>query len=130
MKYADFIAGKETIDKPSGVPKPNTVNKSLFDFQTAIINWALIRGRAAIFADCGLGKTVMQLEWAQQVPGDVLIVAPLAVSSQTIGEAVKFGTMIPEYSGDGVKCGKLTITNYERIERFNPDDYTGIVLDE
>ena len=130
MKYADFITGKETIDKPSGVPNPNTINGSLFEFQTAIINWALIRGRAAIFADCGLGKTLMQLEWAQQVPGDVLIVAPLAVSGQTIDEANKFGTVIPEYSGDGVKCGKLTITNYERIERFNPDDYTGIVLDE
>jgi len=130
MEYNEFIAGKEQIDLPTGNPSPEVANGSLFDFQRDIVRWSAIRGRAAIFADCGMGKTLMQLAWADDVPGDVLIVAPLAVSGQTINEAAKFATTIPEYSGDGTKRGKITITNYERIDRFNPEDYEGIVLDE
>ena len=130
MEYAEFLESKAVVDLPTGIDKPLAEVPGLFDFQRDIVKWALRRGRAAIFADCGMGKTLMQLAWAEEVPGDVLIVAPLAVSGQTIGEAHKFGTQVPVYSGDGSRMSKITITNYERIERFNPDDYSGIVLDE
>ncbi len=90
MDYGEFLAKKKTIDAPTGLPTIPDLNPMLFDFQRDIVAWALRRGRAAIFADCGLGKTAMQLEWARPVPGRVLIVAPLAVSAQTIREAEKF----------------------------------------
>jgi DNA modification methylase len=102
----------------------------LFDFQHDIVTWALRRGRACIFADCGMGKTPMQLEWAHHVPGNVLIVAPLAVSSQTIREAEKFHEEPMAYSEHGEIPTRVSITNYERLEHFDPANYTGIVLDE
>ena len=89
--YAQFLARKAIIDPATGLAEIPTLNPMLFDFQHDIVNWALRRGRAAIFADCGLGKTPMQLEWARHVPGDVLILAPLAVSAQTVREGEKFG---------------------------------------
>ena len=101
----------------------------LFDFQRDIVRWALRRGRAAIFADCGLGKTPMQLEWARHIPGRVLILAPLAVSAQTVREAAKFGIHDVEYSRGG-SAAKIVVTNYEMLEHFNPADFAGIVLDE
>jgi DNA modification methylase len=102
----------------------------LFDFQRDIVGWALKRGRASIFADCGLGKTPMQLEWASHVPGNVLVLAPLAVSLQTVGEGKKFGIDV-HYCRDQsqVKPG-ITITNYEMIEHFDASYFTGVVLDE
>ena len=130
MKYSEFLESKATVDLPTGINRPRVEVHGAFDFQRDIVKWALRRGRASVFADCGMGKTLMQLAWAEEVHGDVLIVAPLAVSGQTIGEAHKFGTQIPVYSGDGSRASKITITNYERIERFNPEDYGGIVLDE
>jgi hypothetical protein len=94
----------------------------LMDYQQAITAWALRRGRAAIFADTGLGKTIMQLVWAAEVAkhtgGEVLILAPLAVSSQTIEEAKKFG----------IPCGE--IINYEQLHNIDPGKYVGVVLDE
>ena len=130
MEYTEFLESKATVDLPTGINRPLVEVPGTFDFQRDIVKWALRRGRASVFADCGMGKTLMQLAWAEEVHGDVLIVAPLAVSGQTIGEAHKFGTQIPVYSGDGSRASKITITNYERIERFNPEDYGGIVLDE
>ncbi|NCD04376.1 MAG: helicase, partial [Clostridia bacterium] len=102
----------------------------LFDFQADIVRWALRRGRACIFADCGMGKTPMQLEWAHHVPGNILIVAPLAVADQTIREAIKFGGEEIKYSDHGEVSSRITITNYERLDHFNPSNYNGIVLDE
>lgn len=100
----------------------------LMGFQKDITRWALRKGRAAIFADCGLGKTPMQLEWASHIPGKVLILAPLAVAQQTVREGDKFG--IPcAYSRNG-SAGKITITNYEMLEHFDPSEYDGVVLDE
>ncbi len=130
MNYQEFLASKKVLDVPTGLRDVPELNPMLFPFQHDIVSWALKRGRACIFADCGMGKTGMQLEWARHVPGDVLIFAPLAVSEQTIREAEKFGIPGIEYSGDGLKRGKITITNYERMEKFNPSDYSGIVLDE
>lgn len=130
MEYADFLSKKKTEDVPTGLKNIPKLNAAMMPFQKDITAWALRRGRACIFADCGMGKTLMQLEWARHIPGDVLIFAPLAVSDQTIREGIKFGINGIKYSDDGTKRGKITITNYERIDKFNPNDYAGIVLDE
>lgn len=131
MNYQDFLTAKKTIDPDTGVSVDRSaLNPMLFDFQKDIVRWALKRGRAAIFADCGMGKTPMQLEWAHHIPGRVLIVAPLAVSAQTIREATKFHEDAIEYSADGTINGRITITNYERIHHFDPAMFSGIILDE
>ena len=102
--YAEFLMGNAAADEATGLSDIPELNPMLYDFQRDIVRWALRRGRAAIFADCGLGKTPMQLEWAQHLPGDVLIVAPLAVSKQTIREGDKFGVNVAR-SQDGNKAG-------------------------
>jgi len=134
MKYNKFIESKQTFDTSTGIKNPESINPMLFDFQSDITKWALRRGRAAIFADCGLGKTPMQLEWADHVckhtKSNVLIVAPLAVSSQTVKEGVKFGVDVNQCNdASDVEFG-ISITNYEKLHKFNPDQFSGIVLDE
>ena len=94
MDYAEFLERKAIADAPTGLKQIPDLNNKLFPFQSDITKWALRRGRAAIFADCGLGKTPMQLEWARHVPGDVLILAPLAVAAQTVREGRKFGIVV------------------------------------
>jgi DNA modification methylase len=133
MNYREFLSAKSIILPPAGLD-PGPVNRSAFDFQRDIIQWALRRGRAAIFADCGLGKSLMQLEWANQVAavGDVLILAPLAVAEQTVAESEKFGFKTPiayRRSGADVTPG-ITIANYEMLEHFDCARFSGIVLDE
>ena len=95
--YADFIRRKATEDVASGFT-PTALGGHLFDFQSAIVEWACKRGRAAIFADTGLGKTAMQTEWARLVAehtyGKVLIVAPLCVAQQTVEEAARWGIAV------------------------------------
>ena len=130
--YAEFLRTKQTISKASGF-ECGDLNPLLFDFQRDIVRWALRQGRAAIFADCGLGKTFMQLEWAHQIvsnhPGSqVLILAPLAVSSQTIGEGRKLGVRA-EYHRKHAGC-PIIVTNYEMLEHFDAGNFSGIVLDE
>lgn len=127
-QYQDFIKGKAIITVPTGLQNPAEPPAMLFPFQRDIVKWALRRGRAAVFADCGMGKTPMQLAWAAQIPGKVLILAPLAVAPQTVREGKKFGIEVV-YSRTPVDA-QITITNYEMLEHFNPADYTGIVLDE
>lgn len=130
MSYAEFLEKKKIEDVPTGLKEIPELNPMLFDFQKDIVRWALKRGRACIFADCGLGKTPMQLEWAKHVPGRKLIVAPLAVAQQTIREGKKFGIDNIEYMPDEEIITNEGITNYERLEKFNPENYSGIVLDE
>lgn len=130
MSYSEFIDSKKITSVPTGITESVDINPMLFEFQKDITRWTLKRGRACIFADCGLGKTPMQLEWARHVPGKVLILAPLAVSQQTIRESKKFGIGGVTYSGNGEISSRITITNYERLERFDPSDFTGVVLDE
>lgn len=94
--YAEFLAAKRIVVEPSGFDVPaSEINQKLFQFQRDIVRWALRLGRAGIFTGCGLGKTVCQLEWARHVcartGGDVLILAPLAVTKQTQREGEKFG---------------------------------------
>lgn len=134
--YAEFLATKLRRAPGAGVKTSLPINAKLFAWQADIVRWALRRGRAALFCDTGLGKTVMQLEWARIVAaetgGRVLILAPLAVSEQTAREAEKFGIacdvrVVQHRSdvGDGV-----SVTNYEKLDRFEPQDFAGIVLDE
>ncbi len=127
--YEEFLKSKRMTIEDAGISvNPKTLNKNLFPFQRDIVKWALRKGRAAIFCDCGLGKTIMQLEFAAKIPGKVLILAPLAVAQQTVREGQKFG--IPATYGRQPIDEKITITNYEMLEHFNPADYNGIVLDE
>lgn len=132
MTYADFLASKRMEDKPSGM-EPGPLSDALFPFQQRIVQWALRRGRAAIFADCGLGKTPMQLEWARHVAEHtgkpVLILAPLAVSAQTVREGEKFGIEVERIEA-GWTLDPVAVTNYERLHHFRPQDWGGVVLDE
>jgi len=133
--YNAFLAAKRITSPPVGFDVAlDTINSLLFPFQRDIVRWALRRGRAAIFADCGLGKTPMQLEWAHHVSEHtdrpVLILAPLAVSQQTAREGAKFGIGVTVCaSQDGVRSG-INITNYEKLHHFDPSVLSGIVLDE
>jgi len=130
MKYEQFLQSKSIIDEPTGISVVPELNPALFPFQRDIVQWALQRGRACVFADCGMGKTPMQLEWAKHIPGNVLILAPLAVAQQTVREGVKFGIEVNYCrSQSEVKPG-ITIANYEMLEHFDNKYFTGLVLDE
>lgn len=133
LNYQDFLDKKKLQPVISGF-KVDSLNSNLFDFQRVIVEWALRRGRAAIFADTGLGKTLMQTSWADAVckhtQGDVLILAPLCVAHQTVEESDKFGISVNYCrSQEGIKKG-INITNYEMLEHFDIDSFIGIVLDE
>ena len=131
-EYISYLDSKQQAGADKGF-EPVYMPDFLFDFQKAIIEWAIRKGRAAIFEDCGLGKTPQQLVWAENVARKtekpVLILAPLAVSAQTIREAEKFG--IDCYrSNDGTVKTRIVITNYEKLSRFNYNDFSGVVCDE
>lgn len=133
MNYQQFLESKQKNKVDSGFEiEPEKLNSNLFDFQRHIVSKGLKSGRFAIFADCGLGKTLMQLEWANQVnkytKKQVLILAPLAVAGQTIKEANKFGINCEKYKTNS-SCGIL-ISNYEQIENIDCSIFAGIVLDE
>lgn len=130
--YTDFLARRAQSANGDGF-EPEQLPAHLFPFQRDLVTWALRRGRAALFADCGLGKTPMQLAWADQVHRrtgrPVLIVTPLAVSFQTEQEAAKFN-IDAAVSRDGTLPSPVTITNYERLEHFAPAHFAGVVCDE
>lgn len=132
--YDDFVRSKRRAEVATG-HKPGELNPHLFDFQHAIVSWAVRRGRAAIFADTGLGKTLMQLSWADEVAshtgGVVLILAPLAVSEQTIEQGRTFGIGLQRVPhGQAPDAPGVWITNYERMDVIDFAELTGIVLDE
>jgi hypothetical protein len=129
-EYAEFLERKRINDPSTGLAVVPPLNPMLFDFQRDIVAWALKRGRAAIFADCGMGKTPMQLEWARHVPGNVLILAPLAVAQQTQREGYKFGIDVGIARKQSDVSQKITVTNYEMLEHFDFGDFAGLVLDE
>ena len=132
--YAEFLTGKSHLADMRGF-QPVFMPSFLYDFQESLVEWSVRLGRAAIFADCGLGKTPIQLVWGQNIVEHsnrpVLIVAPLAVSSQTKREGEKFGIQVTR-SQDGRHSGKaeIVVTNYERLEHFDPNDFAGMVCDE
>lgn len=132
-KYNEFLETKKTPKIVSGFQVEDAdLNPILFDFQKYCVKRALEVGKFALFEDCGLGKTIQQLEWADKVSkhtqGAVLILAPLAVISQTIEEAKKFGYSIREYDED-CKRG-IYITNYDNLENIDASLFSGVVLDE
>jgi len=132
VDYQSYIELKRQRGADSGFD-PISMSDSLFDFQQELTEWAIKKGRAAIFADCGLGKTAMQLVWADNVARKtgkpVLVLTPLAVSSQTINEGMKFGIEC-ERSRDGSIPSQITVSNYERLHYFNFEDFSGVVCDE
>ncbi len=131
--YGEFLRKKEFVPKDAGF-EPVNLNDRLYPFQRDIVTWACRRGKAAVFADCGMGKTPMQLAWAEQVAnktgGVVLILAPLAVSAQTVREGRKFGIEVTRVR-DGSECKPgINITNYEMLDHFQDVSIDGVVLDE
>lgn len=128
-EYGEFIAAKRPGMIESGI-EPGADNGALFPFQQAIVRWAIRRGRAAIFADTGLGKTRMQIEWARQIGGPALIVAPLGVAQQTIAEAARVGVDVAFVSSAAEVGPGISITNYEKLHRFDPAAFRAVVLDE
>lgn len=130
MSYQEFLASKERVVPISGIEVPReSLNAHLFPFQRDIVHWALARGTAAIWADCGMGKTIMQLSWADALPGKRLIVAPLAVGKQTEAEAAKFG-IDAKYVRSQPELDGIYVTNYEMLHGFDPAEFDAIVLDE
>ena len=134
MGYQEFIARKLETVAPSGLSDPFTLPGSLFPMQRDLVAWALRRGRAAIFADTGLGKSRMQIAWADEVVrrtgGSVMILAPLAVAAQTVGEGNSIGISITHCrEADDLRPG-INITNYDRIHKFDCSQFAVVVLDE
>ncbi|MBM5782586.1 MAG: DNA methylase [Pelagibacterales bacterium] len=141
MNYQEFLQNKIKNYQYLGFDiDESELNKNLFDYQKLIVKKALKAGRYAIFAECGLGKTLMQLSWAEEVRKktnqDILILAPLAVSSQTIEEGKKFGIEVEKLKVD-LGCiatkplyGRIYITNYEQLDNIDCSMFGGVVLDE
>lgn len=132
--YEDFLSKKKIVDLPSGF-QPKNLNKNLFDWQSDIVGWACRRGRSALFEDCGLGKTIQQISWAEQVlrktNKPVLIVAPNEVKRQTIKEGVKYGVeIILADSANDINGAAIYITNYEKLHKFGLSVFGGVALDE
>lgn len=132
--YQAFLASKAPADPPSGFRDAPPLPSCLKPFQAAITAWALRRGRAALFEGTGLGKTLQQLCWADAVVNHegapVLVLTPLAVAEQTVAEAAKFGIPGVYYAADRHGEAPITVTNYERFDKFRIEDFAGIVLDE
>jgi hypothetical protein len=132
MNYQAFLDNKAQLATDAGFA-PLWMPDFLFDFQAHLLDWGIRKGRPAIFADCGLGKTPMQLVWAENVVRHtnkpVLVLTPLAVGSQTVREGAKFGIECHR-SSDGTVKPNITVTNYERLHHFTPDAFAGVVCDE
>lgn len=135
-RYSDFLAMKVPHVVPDGIPLVDQprLGRALFPWQRELVRWSLMLGRSALFEECGLGKTLQQLEWARGIvehtDESVLVLAPLAVAAQTVQEATRFG-IEARYakSQEEVKPG-ITVTNYDRLDGFDADAFAGVVLDE
>jgi len=134
IKYQKFIKEKEIKFNNVGFTPTEPLNEYLFPFQKTTVLWALKKGRACFFEDCGLGKTIQQLEWAYHVykkeNAPVLIVAPLAVSEQTKEEGKKFGYSVNICNSQSDVIVGINITNYEKLHKFQGTAFCGVVLDE
>lgn len=130
--YVAFLDKKRQFNNDCGF-EPLWIPDWLIDFQKSLVEWSIRKGRAAILADCGLGKTPMQLVWASNVVRKrnkpVLILTPLAVAQQTFREAEKFG-IDAKVSRDGKICSEIVITNYDMLHKFEREQFSGIVCDE
>jgi len=129
-KYKDFLSTKKLVFSASGKHADDSeIHQMLFPFQRDLTKWALRKGRSAIFADTGLGKTFMQVEWARLTGCNTLIIAPLSVARQTVREAKKIDVDI-EYVRDQPDGHGIFITNYEMIDKFDASKFGAVVLDE
>ena len=130
--YTEFLERKAQLAHAGGF-EPTNLPGHLFDFQHALVEWAVRQGRAGLFADCGLGKTPMELAWAEQVyrhtGKPVLLMTPLAVGFQIVAEAEKFGHDAA-LSRTGKVTAPITVTNYEQLDKFEWSDFGGVVCDE
>lgn len=131
--YEAFLRRKAITAPVTGIDNPGECHPSLFPFQRDVVRWALRRGRAALFEECGLGKSRQAIEWSRQVAAStgrpVLILTPLAVAQQFVREGEAIGVAI-HHSRDGVLGGGITVTNYEQIGKFDLSGIGGVVLDE
>lgn len=132
--YTAFVAGKLSRAVSTGIADPPPLSPALAPFQRDLVTWALRRGRCAIFADTGLGKTRMQLEWARHVAAHtgrpVLVLAPLAVAAQTAAEGERIGVEVAACREQADARAAVNVTNYERLHRFDPAAFAAVVLDE
>ena len=126
--YEAFIAAREQLGGDHGFA-PLWLPDALFPFQRHLVEWSLRRGRAALLEDCGLGKSVQELTWAENVArhtgGRVLVLTPLAVGRQMVAEGEKFGIECSRDEG-----ARISVANHERLHHFSPDDFAGVVADE
>lgn len=135
MDYEEFLKTKVIVAPESGFDvAPEQMNRNLFEWQRDIVRWSLKKGKAALFEDCGLGKTIQQLEFADHVSKKtgkpVLIVAPLAVADQTRREGMRFGYSVKVCRTQKDVEPGINITNYEMLEHFQAETFGGVVLDE
>lgn len=132
MSYADFLQSKALVVPSCGIDvAADSLHPALFPFQRDLVRWSLRKGRAALFADTGLGKTLMQLAWAQHAADRVLILAPLAVARQTVAEGKRFGINVTYARRQSAAAATgITITNYEMLSHFDPAAFGAVVLDE
>lgn len=135
MNYEEFLSNKRFVLESSGFDIDiSELNPKLFQYEKDVVRWALKKGKACIFSDCGTGKTAMQLEWANKVHehtgGKILILAPLAVAEQTKREGEKFGIEVKVCENQNDCIDGLNITNYEKLDRFVAKEFVGVVLDE
>ena len=131
MTYLDFLAGKRAVAPSVGIDVgEDAMSAWLFPFQRDLTRWALRKGRAAIFADTGLGKTRMQLEWARLVGVPTLILAPLSVARQTVAEAESLGLTVQYVRRQEDVSERIVITNYEMLDHFDVSWFGAVVLDE
>ena len=132
MDYLNFLSTKVSSGSDTGF-EPVFMPDFLFDFQSHLVNWAVRKGRAAVLADCGLGKTAIELVWAENIVrktgGKVLLLTCLAVTQEIEAQSIKFN--IPtNRSDDGVSYPGITVTNYEKLHLFQREDFTAVVCDE
>lgn len=134
MSYEKFLESKSFHTMAVGIASPPLLHPDFFPHQRDVCSWALRLGRAAAFLGTGMGKTLIELDWArvvaEHVGKPVLMLAPLAVSGQMIREGQKFGIQAHYCKDQSEVSGPLVVTNYERIESFDPSKFAGVVLDE
>lgn len=132
--YQDFLARKAIVDPATGLREVPALPEALFPFQHDIASWALRRGRAAVFAGTGLGKSFIELAWgsaiARETGGMVLLLAPLAVSAQMLREAAKFGIEARIVKSQSECRAGINVTNYQKLDHFDLSLFVGVILDE
>lgn len=131
--YRKFLENKSQLADMSGF-EPLWLPDELFDFQKSLTDWAIRKGRGALYEECGLGKTFQQLVWAENVVRKtnkrVLVLTPLAVGSQTVSEGTKFHIDAARSRDGTMPAAKIVVTNYEQLDKFSPSDFIGVVCDE